>query len=137
MPLNETILGFSNRWYTPAVKAATIHELLNGINIKVVTPPYFCATKLEAFANRGKGDFLASHDLEDLITVIDGRAELMEEIFLAPEDVRSYVASQIGLLINNRRFRDALPGYLFPDEASQARIGILFDRLTKIAKLEE
>ncbi len=120
-----------------AVKAATIHELKHGINIKVVTPPYFCATKLEAFANRGKGDFQASHDPEDLITVIDGRAELVEEIFLARGDVRSYVSSQIGLFLNNRRFRDTLPGYLLPDEANRSRLGILFDRLTKIAKLGE
>lgn len=41
--------------------------------------PYFCATKLEAFGGRGKNDYLASHDLEDLITVVDGRPELLED----------------------------------------------------------
>jgi hypothetical protein len=30
-------------------------------------------------------------------------------------------------------FVDALPGYLFPDQASQARISILLERLKKIA----
>jgi hypothetical protein len=30
------------------------------------------ATKLEAFLKRGGGDYIASHDLEDIVTVVDG-----------------------------------------------------------------
>jgi hypothetical protein len=37
----------------------------------------FVATKFEAFHGRGNNDHLASHDLEDIITVVDGRPELM------------------------------------------------------------
>jgi hypothetical protein len=33
----------------------------------MVTAPYFLATKIEAFYGRGKKDFLASHDMEDII----------------------------------------------------------------------
>lgn len=44
----------------------------------------FIATKLEAFADRGGGDFLASHDLEDITTVTDGRPELTDEAAAAP-----------------------------------------------------
>jgi hypothetical protein len=40
-------------------------ELEQGIKIRVVTPPYFCGTKLVAFRGRGRGDYQASHDLED------------------------------------------------------------------------
>jgi hypothetical protein len=42
---------------------------------------------------------LSSHDLEDLIAVVDGRAELVEEIQAGPEDVRTYIASEIKKLI--------------------------------------
>jgi len=31
------------------------------------------ATKLEAFRGRGKGDHLLSRDLEDVVTLIDGK----------------------------------------------------------------
>lgn len=41
--------------------------------------PYFLATKIEAFKGRGRRDFWASHDLEDLIFVIDGRSTIVEE----------------------------------------------------------
>jgi predicted nucleotidyltransferase len=97
MPLDETILGFSNRWYAAAMESAQTFELERNLRIRVVTASYFCATKLEAFKGRGKSDYLASHDLEDLITVIDGRPELLDELHLAPEDVRSYIG---GLSVN-------------------------------------
>ena len=65
MPLDENILGFSNRWYKPALDFAVVHELGPDLRVRVVTGVYFCATKLDAFAGRGKGDYQLSHDLED------------------------------------------------------------------------
>lgn len=62
-PLDEKILGFSNRWYQDAMERAQLYELEADLHIRVVTAPYFCATKIEAFKGRGKGDYLASHDL--------------------------------------------------------------------------
>ena len=92
MPLDESVLGFSNRWYEAALGSAQEYELEPGLHIRVVTAPYFCATKIEAFRGRGKGDYLSSHDLEDLITVVDGRSGLVNELRSAPADVRSYIA---------------------------------------------
>src|SRR5215469_979028 len=136
MPLDEKILGFSNRWYKPALDCAVVHELgPPDLHVRVVTGIYFCATKLEAFAGRGKGDYQSSHDLEDLIAVVDGRAELVKEIHAAPEDVRAYIASEITKLLATQAFADALPGYLLPDQASQARVSILLERLKKIAAI--
>ena len=59
------------------MEAAATHPLLRDLEIRVVTAPYFIATKIEAFRGRGRGDFLASHDLEDLIFVIDGRSSIV------------------------------------------------------------
>jgi hypothetical protein len=64
-------------------------ELEKGLKIRLVAPVYFCASKLEAFASRGENDFSVSRDLEDLIAVVDGRAELVGEIQAAANDVRS------------------------------------------------
>jgi len=133
MPLDEKILGFSNRWYKPAMDSAVARELEPGLRVRVVTGLFFCATKLEAFAGRGKNDYLASHDLEDLVSVVDGRAELVEEIYAGPEDVRTYIASEITKLLAIGSFVDALPGYLLPDAASQARISTVLERLKQIA----
>jgi predicted nucleotidyltransferase len=85
MPLDAKILGFS--WYKPALDSAVVHELEPYLRIRVVTAVYFCAAKLEAFAGRGKNDCQARHDLEDLMAVVDGRAELVEEIRAGAGDV--------------------------------------------------
>lgn len=133
MPLDEKILGFSNRWYKPAMDSAEQHELEAGLRVRVVTAVFFTATKLEAFKDRGKGDYLSSSDLEDLIAVIDGRPELVHEIQNAPKEVRSYIASEVHKLLGASAFLDALPGYLLPDSASQARISELLERLALLA----
>ena len=68
MPTDERILGFSNRWYMPALGSAQ-HVNVAGLRPRVVTAVHFLAMKLEAFHGRGKDDVMGSHDLEDLITV--------------------------------------------------------------------
>lgn len=133
MPLDPKILGFSNLWYKPALDSAVVHELETDLRVRVVTAVYFCATKLEAFVGRGKNDYQSSHDVEDLVAVVDGRAELVEEIHAGAADVRAYIAAETRKLLVIREFLDALPGYLLPDQASQARVSILLERLKKIA----
>lgn len=133
MPLDAKILGFSNPWYKPALDSAVLHELEPDLRVRVVTAVYFCATKLEAFAGRGKNDYQSSHDLEDVMAVVDGRTELIEEIRTGAGDVRTHIAAEIRKLLAIREFLDALPGYLLPDQASQARVSILLERLRKIA----
>jgi len=132
MPLDERILGFSNRWYRAAMEAATMHQLFRGLEIRVVTAPYFIATKIEAFRSRGRGDFLASHDLEDLIFVIDGRSTIVEEVQKEAPLLREYLRTEIGGLMATLGFIDDLPGYLLPDAASQARIGTVLRRLRAV-----
>jgi predicted nucleotidyltransferase len=135
MPLDEKILGFSNRWYEEAMGSATEQHIADALTIRVVSPVYFCATKLEAFKGRGGGDYLSSHDLEDLITVVDGRPELYQELKAAPLDVRSYIANAFKTFLKSNAFKTALPGHLLPDPASQARLGIMVERLTQISQL--
>jgi predicted nucleotidyltransferase len=45
MPTSEALLGFSNRWYSEALENAGEREISPGINVRVVTAPYFVATK--------------------------------------------------------------------------------------------
>jgi hypothetical protein len=77
MPTQGEILGFSNRWYPLALDTAQPQELPSGRSVRIVTAPVFLATKLEAFRGRGQGDFLFSHDLEDLMAVVDGRLRVL------------------------------------------------------------
>jgi hypothetical protein len=73
MPVQWEVLGFSNRWYPYAVETAEPVELAPGLSIRRVSAVGFIATKLEAFVDRGAGDFLTSHDIEDVLNIVDGR----------------------------------------------------------------
>ena len=135
MPLDEKILGFSNRWYRAAIISSVMERLSDDLEIRIVTGPLFIATKLEAFKGRGKGDYFGSHDLEDLISVVDGRPELAAEVQTGAVDLRAYVRAEINGLLGTPGFLDALPGYLLPDAASQSRISIVLRRLNELASV--
>ena len=109
MPNSPEILGFSNRWYADAMANAEMHTLPSGTQISVVNPGYFLATKFETFNGRGKGDYAASHDLEDIIFVLENRVDLMKELYGYPADVKHYLCQQARLLLNDD-FLNVLPG---------------------------
>lgn len=133
MPLDESILGFSNRWYSGAMATASSQKLGDDLEIRLVSAPYFIATKLEAFKGRGNGDFLGSHDLEDLVCVVDGRDAICEEIQQQDSSFVEYLRAEFRSLMGMEGFVDALPGYLLPDAATQGRLGIVLRRLRAIA----
>ncbi len=133
MPTTDAALGFSNRWYPAAFVHATPHRLDDLTTIRVVTAPFFLATKLEAFAGRGKNDYQASHDLEDMVALVDGRPQLDAEVAASGAELREYLAARLGGLLDEPSFQDALPGHLRPDRASQARRGLIIERLTRLA----
>jgi len=54
MPLDTTILGFSNRWYSAALGSSANIPLRSDLHIRAITAPYFVATKLEAFRGHGQ-----------------------------------------------------------------------------------
>ncbi len=124
MPTDEEILGFSNKWYSDALKNSMMCEIEKNLKIRIVTAPYFLATKIEAFYGRGKNDFLSSHDMEDIITVIDGRKEIVEEVRKSPEGLKIYLSKTFKAFLQNDSFIESLAGHLLPDSASQARLPI-------------
>lgn len=134
MPVDASILGFSSRWYAQALHSAVPMELPGGPSIRVVTPACFLATKLEAFEDRGGGDYLTSHDLEDVLSVVDGRPELAAEMVDADPALRRYVADVIRRLLADEGFVNALPGLVL--EGSPAgRARLVVERLRAIAAL--
>jgi hypothetical protein len=76
----------------------------------VISPPYLLATKLEAWNGRGGGDHLRSHDLEDVIVLVDGRAEIVDEVGDAPDDLVSFLAREITTLLDHPRFLETIDG---------------------------
>ncbi|MGD0578893.1 MAG: hypothetical protein ABSC08_08190 [Bryobacteraceae bacterium] len=134
MPLDERILGFSNTWYPAALKSAVRQELTADLVIRTTSAPLFLATKLQAFEGGHRGDVRTSKDLEDIISVVDGRPTLVAEVEAEGEELRAYIRTAVGRLLASDAFSDALPGYLLPDAASQARIGLILNRLQALSR---
>jgi predicted nucleotidyltransferase len=135
MPLEPGVLGFSNRWYPEALVHAHPIEIGDGLVIRAITAPYFLATKFEAFRGRGKRDYFSSADLEDFVAVLDGRPSLLDEVRQQSPQLTSYLGEATRELLAQTRFLDALPGYMLPDVASQARIGLVIERLRFLASI--
>jgi predicted nucleotidyltransferase len=133
MPADASILGFANRWYPLAVSSAQLFKLPHGDDIRLIAAPVFVATKFEAHADRGAGDLLASHDLEDVVNVIDGRSSLLSEIAASPADLREYLAQRCGTLLATPLFAEYLPGLIAPGEDQADRAQWVYERIQAIA----
>lgn len=129
MPVDSSILGFTNRWYRRALDTARTHRLPDGTDIRVLDAPHFVATKIEAFWGRGGGDFFGSKDMEDILTLTDGRAELAGEIEATAPDLRAFLRDTFTKWLQNPDFRDAVLGF------SQDREQIILERVERCLTL--
>lgn len=119
MPDDPAILGFSNRWYRQALDTAQDFPLTGEVSIRLLTPTYFVATKLEAYRGRGNNDPLSSQDIEDILNLFAGRHTLTEEIDAAPQEVKSYIAEQLGALLDDGDFDYAVQAAALGDASRE------------------
>lgn len=131
MPTEGAFLGLNTVWFAEALATASEHAF-GHVRLKLISPVAFLATKYVAFLDRGDGDYYASHDLEDFITVIDGRENIAAEIAAAPEALRACVITAVRTLLAAPAFNESLPGHLPGDEASQRRLPALRRKLHAI-----
>jgi len=133
MPMRDPA-SLQNPWFEIAVHTAqpvTVRDQ----TLLVVTAPCLLAMKILAFNNRGREDFMGSHDLEDALTLVDGRAALVDEVALADPTVNKYVRGELTRYWADTRFRESLPGHLLSDVASQRRLPGLEKKLQALANL--
>ena len=133
MPTDEEVLRFTNKWYKHALKSFLPYQLSNGLTIKVVSPAIFLCTKLEAFKDRGRNDFYGSHDLEDIITVIISRSEILTECSLADHEIKDFLSHSFKQLMQQQNFLDVLEDLL--PFALKEKTSILKERLNTLARL--
>ena len=133
MPTDGRILGFTNRWYPLAIASASLAMLPSGRQIRLISAPAFLATKLEAFATRGQGDLMSSHDFEDMINVIDGRPGIEAEVADAGSELAAYLSSRFGEIVRHPDFENTLPGLVVYDELYEDRVHRIRERIKFIS----
>lgn len=135
MPVQGQVLGFSNEYYSVAVETAVPLEIAESLTIRLISAPCFLATKLEAFADRGQGDFMGSSDMEDVIAVLDGRPEIINEIEDSPRQVKKFLVRAFAALLEEDGFLDSLSGHLEFEGENPERVSMFIERIRIIASM--
>lgn len=125
MPDDASVLGFSNSWYRPGIKNKVVKKIKDK-PINIFSLPYFLASKLEAFHNRGMSDPRLSSDLEDIIIVLDG----IKDFSLPPLDIqlKKYLSKMGSTILKDANIQEAINGFLVSEEKIQRtlkRVNIL------------
>jgi len=133
MPAEDSSIGISNVWYRPGFKYLQQILLEDGTMINVLPSPYFLATKLEAFKDRGKNDFYGSHDYEDIIYLIDNRTTIVEEILSSEDDLKQYIKQELTAIKNHPQASEILAMHIHPLIREQ-RFQMLMEKIEQIIK---
>ena len=134
-PPNDAVGGAVNRWYTSACEHAEQLDLTDGTSIRVINAPHFIGTKLVAFEARGSSDPYSSHDLEDIVAVINGRESIVDEIANSPIELRDYISSTMRHIVEQSNAREIIEGHLGMTESLDGRLETVLIRIESIVAL--
>lgn len=105
MPTQSDILGFTNKWYLPGFENSISYNLSES-EIKIFSPPYFLASKLEAFIGRGNHDGRTSKDFEDIVFVLQNRLNIWSELADSNDEIFEYLKNTLANLMSNPNFEE-------------------------------
>jgi predicted nucleotidyltransferase len=130
MPTTGDAFGFSNMWYPEGYKNAIPWKIDDGIVIKLLAPPYFLATKFEAFKGRGKGDGRTSQDFEDIVFVLENRKEIWQEIIDLKGEIKDYLINEFTQMMNNPSITEWIDCHV--ERGSPPATYIIIDEIGKL-----
>ena len=99
-------------WDLLAIELAVVAEMLPGLTIRHASAAGFLALKWAAFIDRGAGDPWASHDLEDILTLLASRPGVEDEVAAAPARIREFIGEQAARIFVEPARRDLLAASL-------------------------
>ncbi len=108
IPTEEKILGFKNKWYAEGFDHAVDFEFEDGFIIKIFSPEYFLASKIDAFWDRGRKDMRLSTDFEDVVFMFNSRKELLSEIKNSSTNVLKYIIEKMNYFISHQDIEEGI-----------------------------
>lgn len=118
----------ANPWFAPGKKDVET-RIIEDQAIRVLSFPYFLASKLAAFHSRGT-DARTSKDFEDVVYLLDNRAEAVPEILNTAATVKEYLCAEFSEMLQNPSLQEAILSHLEP-ESQTIRYHRLQDLLTR------
>lgn len=121
----------SNQWFKPGFQQAKDYDL-DEITIQILPLPYFLASKMDAFFDRGLKDLYGSHDFEDILYIFNYNTNLEKQILSADKEVKRYLMECAQKILNNDKILAVIPGHLYYETADE-RFEIIKEKLATIA----
>lgn len=135
LPVREEVLGWRSKWFEAALRSATTVDV-QGRSIRVVSAPYFVALKLEAFEERGGGDFITSVNFEDVICLFNGRETVADEI-AAEREIGKMLGTKFAAYLRSDILDDAIEGFVQTERNPDERKAAILSRFQNVAALAD
>lgn len=131
MSAEDGPLGPANTWYKVGFKNLWTAKAKNQ-EIKILSAPCYLATKFEAFTNRGS-DYRTSHDMEDIIYILDNRINIVAEISESEDQIQQFLITQLMKIINNGLLDEVLMAHIHP-LMQEEHLPLVIEKINQIVK---
>jgi hypothetical protein len=121
----------ANPWFEMGYEHAIICKI-GDLQIKLLTLPFFLATKFVAFHGLAK-DPRTSHDLEDIAFLLDNHEKWETLIETSPPILRTYLEKEFQGILSDRKIQEGIEGNL-PPTSQPERLAVMLDRMRKFVK---
>lgn len=133
MATDEKVLGFSNKWYNEGFSNLMSYQIDERTAVNIFSPPYFIASKLEAYKGRGNNDGRTSQDFEDIVFVLDNRKTIWQELSASGQELKSYLKEEWQSLLRKRNIEEWLSVHL-EYETAAARTKLIMNEMKKFVE---
>lgn len=131
IPTIDVHMGFENIWYPQGYRNAMVYQLDEETTIKILTAPYFIATKFEAFKSRGGRDPRSSHDFEDIVHVLEYREDIWSELMETEGKLNAYLKKEFKAILDSPDVEEWIDCHV--DFTSPPSTYFIMDELRKFA----
>ena len=104
-----------NEWFEAGFDHFIIKKI-DEIDIKLLSLPYFLASKFAAFYDRGKTDPRTSNDFEDIVYILNHTPDIKDQILESDQRVRTYLKKVFLHILNDKTLQEAVMGNLFYEQ---------------------
>lgn len=129
MATEDGPLGPANRWYKIGFENLWTAKAKEQ-DIKILSAPCYLATKFEAFNDRGS-DYRTSHDIEDIVYVLDNRIGIVEEVANDDTRIADFIKEQLQIITNKGIMQEVLMAHIHPLMLDE-RLSIVEEKITQI-----
>jgi len=120
----------ANPWFEAGIGSPVAIDI-DDITIKILSLPYFLATKFAAFSDRGRKDPRTSHDFEDIVYLLNYTSYLKPAVLNADKEVQVYLKQAFLEILDSPILHEAIIGNLFY-ENQMARFNKILNLLKEI-----